>query len=458
MRLHLWKARPILDDIRGSAVPGFALVMIPALMLVGAGIDFTGVAMSRMRLQKAVDAATLAVAAKGWSNDSQQIAVNYVQNQFPGGARPSIETTVSGSNVTVKAKMDVPMNVLQLAHVVDTVRVSASATATIGTPGDKPMEVVIAFDSTGSMNAKGKIAAAREAAKSLLDSLTNGGANTNVRMGLVPFTNRVRLSLTHRGASWMTNTRNRAFLAGEVCKTTYPDAVYGPEEKVAKTCMSDGAPFDCSYKMKPVISQGAGVKTCAKKYQSDRWLGCVSSQDAPGDERAEIASGDKVQALYNDNDCPNEVTRLGATLEQMKAAIDALKPKGETYIAPGMLWAWRALSPKPPFADGAAYGAANKIIVLLTDGANTRSFKKPGDSGTDVVAANEKLSKVCAAAKASGIRIFSVAFQVEDQSIKDILVGCASSPPYYFDAENNEKLKTAFHMIGKQVSALRLVK
>jgi hypothetical protein len=152
------------------------------------------------------------------------------------------------------------------------------------------------------------------------------------------------------------------------------------------------------------------------------------------------------------------VTRLGATLEQMKAAIDALKPKGETYIAPGMLWAWRALSPKPPFADGAAYGAANKIIVLLTDGANTRSFKKPGDSGTDVVAANEKLSKVCAAAKASGIRIFSVAFQVEDQSIKDILVGCASSPPYYFDAENNEKLKTAFHMIGKQVSALRLVK
>jgi hypothetical protein len=207
-----------------------------------------------------------------------------------------------------------------------------------------------------------------------------------------------------------------------------------------------------------LISQGEGVETCAKKYKTDQWLGCISSQDAPGDERDEIASGDRVPALYNDNDCPTEVTRLGASLEEMKNAIDALKPKGETYIAPGMLWAWRALSPNPPFADGAPYDKANKIIVLLTDGANTRSFKKPGDSGTDVVAANEKLSKVCTAIKAKGIRIFSVAFQVEDSSTKDILVGCASSPPYYFDAENNEKLKTAFYTIGQQVSALRLVK
>jgi hypothetical protein len=194
------------------------------------------------------------------------------------------------------------------------------------------------------------------------------------------------------------------------------------------------------------------------QFVTKTWYGCVSSQKTPGDETDAIAPGFEAPALYNDNDCPAEVTRLGASLNTMKKAVDALSPKGETYIAPGLLWAWRALSPNSPFADGAPYDSANKIIVLITDGANTRSYQYPGDAASDVDAANEKLTKVCAAVKAKGIRIFAVAFQVTDATIKDILGKCASSPPYFYDASDNDRLKTAFFTIGQQVAGLRLVK
>jgi hypothetical protein len=130
---------------------------------------------------------------------------------------------------------------------------------------------------------------------------------------------------------------------------------------------------------------------------------------------------------------------------------------GETYIAPGLLWGWRLLSHNPPFADGLPAGSAKKILVLMTDGANTYSASYPEHHNTDVAAANDKLAKVCAAAKTGGLTLYTIAFQVTDTTIQNVLSQCATGVPYYYNAQTNADLQAAFTSIGAQLTNLRLV-
>jgi hypothetical protein len=116
----------------------------------------------------------------------------------------------------------------------------------------------------------------------------------------------------------------------------------------------------------------------------------------------------------------------------IKSAVNAMQAGGETYIAPGLLWAWRLLAPPSgsgPFGDGAPYGSIKKTIILMTDGANTHSPRYPDHEGTDVVLANKLTAQVCQNAKAQNIVIYTIAFEVTDQTIKDLLSQCSSGPP-----------------------------
>ena len=66
------------------------------------------------------------------------------------------------------------------------------------------------------------------------------------------------------------------------------------------------------------------------------------------------------------------LTNVKATIN---SAIDAMAAGGNTVIPEGLAWGWRVLSPGPPFTEGAPYNDQStiKIVVLLTDGANTIS-------------------------------------------------------------------------------------
>jgi Flp pilus assembly protein TadG len=430
------------------------VLFIPALMLVGAGIDYGGVNMARSRLQAAVDSVALAVVAKGSVNDARQVALGYIQNQFPT-QKPVVTTLVTKGLVVVTASVDVPMTILKM--MMDKTTVSANATAAMGAAADKPMEVVIAMDSSDSMAAGEKMAAARDAAKGLLDGLTDQGGNKAVRVGFVPFTNSINIGMGNQYASWAYNTRDRFEPGPYVCTTTYPDQKWGTPYLVPKTCSSDGVSFDCSYSTARVVSRGEPKRVCQESTVNYLWYGCVGSQNSPGDENAAISPDNRVPGLLNNADCPRPFMRIGS-LPRVIDEIDRVAPRGETYIAPGMLWAWRLLAPDGPFKDGAPYGSATKIIVLMTDGASTRSAKYPENEGSDIAAADAKLTKVCTGIKASGIRIFAVAFKVADQSVKSLLSSCASSPPYFYDARTNDSLKKAFAEIKDQVVGLRLVK
>ncbi len=98
------------------------------------------------------------------------------------------------------------------------------------------------------------------------------------------------------------------------------------------------------------------------------------------------------------------------------------------------MWGWRALSKHEPFDQGVGYGEivdgmkVRKVLVLMTDGMNTKSPIypsqdpiNPSHDGSDAALANTLTAELCTNIKAKGIAIYSVAFEVPDDSIKDIL-------------------------------------
>ena len=176
-----------------------------------------------------------------------------------------------------------------------------------------------------------------------------------------------------------------------------------------------------------------------------------------------MALTDPVPALVTDPTfyysygCPAPLQRLTTDSVSLKTQINALVAQQETYIAPGLLWGWRVVSPNAPFADGGAYGpATKKAIVLMTDGYNTHSANYPDHEAANVTDANNVTAATCNNIKTAGVAIYTIAFQVTDPTIKSILQSCATSVSYYYDATTIAALQSAFTSIGAQMTALRL--
>jgi len=202
----------------------------------------------------------------------------------------------------------------------------------------------------------------------------------------------------------------------------------------------------------------------------------------------------------------NAITPLTTSKSTVLDAIDDMDADGSTNIPLGVAWGWRALSKGAPFTQGRAKNAEDnvKIMIVMTDGNNT--YYKPSDlsggasnynkstygsygytksttvhdegrlfegysdntpshNGTGFTnAMNEHMLATCTNAKNEGIRIYSVAFNVaNNSSVKTILESCASTNPktgekQYFDATGSNALLSAFNAIGNDISNLRLAK
>lgn len=67
----------------------------------------------------------------------------------------------------------------------------------------------------------------------------------------------------------------------------------------------------------------------------------------------------------------------------IEKAIDAMQPAGNTNVPEGTAWGWRVVSSGAPFTEGRADGEKgnDKVIIVLTDGANTYSNTPSGSDG-----------------------------------------------------------------------------
>jgi hypothetical protein len=173
--------------------------------------------------------------------------------------------------------------------------------------------------------------------------------------------------------------------------------------------------------------------------------------------------------------CPPSAKVIGLTDDArlLKSSVEDYAASGTTAGHLGAQWASYLVSPNwggvlgaesrpAPYNDGKTV----KAIVLMTDGEfNTwegrcdvdrfgRSNCNP--NGTRGQQSNDRAKEVCEAAKAKGVQVFTVGFELNHPVALATLAACASSANHAFRAENGDELREAFAAIGRYLTNLRI--
>ena len=452
------------QDQRGNVAMMFSLAVVGFIGMAGLALEYTHGSMVKSRLTAAADAAALAAAkATGTVAERKKAGEDIFfasLGSVSGTSNHNVTITpvmangdVTGFPVTAKADMETTLGRI-FGH--KTIDIGAVSQANAG--AQENYEIAMVLDTTGSMSGA-ELATLKTAAKDLVDKLSaKSQAPDQIKFALVPFSQWVNVGLANRSATWIdvpadyTETKT-------VDVYTYPNKVETNCRTEQKTGYNDGVPYTYDATVCDTVL-GDPVITPTEQTYNHKWNGCVGSRNYP------LNTGDssyltRVPGLLN-HWCPGEIMPLTSDMAKVKASVDAMSAYGNTYIPSGLIWGWRVLSPGAPFNETAKGGTTkvNQVMIVMTDGANTKSPQYPDHWGTDTVLANDLTKETCANIKkdGGGIQVFTIAFEVTDVAIKTILQNCASSPANYFDASDATKLTAAFSKIADQLAALHLSK
>lgn len=322
------------------------------------------------------------------------------------------------------------------------------------------MELILALDVSGSM-AGDPIVALRKAANILVDQVIKPG-NNDIRIGIVPFNNYVNVGLANRDAAWIDVPDNTSTIV-EVCPVNEAASIDAgcTFERVCEELDVENA--SC----RTQITCPAGVElvrdACFERTNELVWLGCVGSRERPLNTQDRNFGSDPAVGVLMDPDAEcfeeNQVLELTSSASVIRKAIEQLRPAGRTYMAPGMAWSLRALSSENPFTTARLSNTRNdQVVVLLTDGANTRSFDEQDGNheSTDIDEAIDDMLAACEEVKAASIEVYTINFAIDDKDTEALLAACATSEDHVFEADSPIQLQTAFRTIANRFSSLAL--
>ena len=149
---------------------------------------------------------------------------------------------------------------------------------------------------------------------------------------------------------------------------------------------------------------------------------------------------------------------LSKDMSKAKATVSGLTARSETYIPAGILWGWRTLDESVPLSSSGVGVQADreKVMIVMTDGENQRSKNGVFHNASNINAANNKTDKLCTEAKRDDVTIYTIAYDVNDTTTKNMLNRCASDGSKFFDAKNASELAKAFKDIGDALQELRI--
>lgn len=248
--------------------------------------------------------------------------------------------------------------------------------------------------------------------------------------------------------------------------------------KLECTCQRWRSPGRCAsngWQLTPIAPAAAQARTC-------KYAGAQVGYGATADK---CSRGNYNGAGPNAYCTTTALLPLSITKAEALSAIQSMQANGMTNIGEGLAWGWRTLSPAPPYSQGRSYDDYHndKIIILMTDGQNTYThstnhnrsafgaagYAKPfahpqnGRIGTNYSSSaytaelTERTRAVCAGAKAAGIKIYTIAFRLEnDPATQALLQECATDNKHAFAASNGAVLIDSFQNIAREIARLRL--
>jgi Flp pilus assembly protein TadG len=404
-------AKRFAADQKGTFAIMAGLVAVPMVLAVGAAVDFGRYNATQTQVQAALDAAALTAAAMRNATDAERIkAANASFELNIAQSTASVykvekQFKIENKKVVATAEVEVPMAFMQVGGITE---VNGASRAEVNILVDKKAEIVMVLDYSGSMTdpvgGKTKYVAMKEAAKKLVTDLSKTDAD-RVQFGVVPFSHHVYTTLPGSmvvggtGSAWTGCTQDREY------------------------------PYN--------VSAGTPTPVAATKWNQP-W--------APE---------------HADADCKEYQKRNLKTLDLTKnfssvtTKLDAMRPYEWTHIALGVEFGYHMLSPNAPFTKGAAFNdkETKKFMLVLTDGMQTEPAFGPGGL-RDVASGEANLEKLCESAKADGITIITMAFDLDDTTTRKRLQNCATNPAQDFFVANDAKaLATAFESVKNAIAA-----
>ncbi|WP_306117956.1 MULTISPECIES: pilus assembly protein [unclassified Roseitalea] len=429
----------------------FVMASFPLIGSVAMAIEYANISRTQVRLQASVDAAVLFAGRYHEVNEvepSRDDVKRFVDANFEGAVEDvRIEIVDDEIAVTALARTDA----LFFGSLAPGVFVN-QADATVPINRGTDLELVLVLDNTYSMSADNKMVDLKRIATDFVTKIEDEAGDNDVRVGLVPFTNHVNVGMANRNASWITVPDDEEYTENR-CRWKRK---FEYSNCRMQTRYNDGVPYRRKVCDRKEISR---QWQCRDVTVRKRWRGCVGSRPSPHtlkDQRPDVP----FEGLLNVW-CGEPIKPLTGNFGQLRAAIGAMYPTQDTYMAPGVMWGLRLLTPEEPFTDARpASTDRRKVMVLMTDGDNQRSANlpwNPGNWGTDLAQADNWTKQACAEAKANGVTVFSIAFgKTVSAAGVDVMRECATDKNGFYQSRDAGALEDAFEDIGRRISALRL--
>ena len=399
-------------NTKGTIAVTYALSLVPILAAAGAAIDFARYSSMQTQMQGALDASTLAAAAAKDKTAAQRIQIgkdSFASNMATGFASNYTSTivfTVNDTTVQATATAKLPTTILAAAGINE---FDVNTNSDVKIPEIKKAEIALVLDYSGSMGdvagSEVKYVAMRQAAIKLIDDITKDNAD-KVKFALVPFSHNVYTTLPKSnvlgqtgGGNWTGCTQDRK----------YP---YN---------LTDATP-----------TSTAGAKWGQADAPDHAAWGC----------NGYIARDLKIRALTNN-------------FTAVKSQLNTMYPYAYTHVALGVEFGYHVLSPNAPYSEAVSYTDTGtvKYMVVLTDGAQTEPAFGPGTTRT-VAQGNSNLEALCTNAKASGITMITVAFDLDDNSQTQRLKNCSTnSATDFYAANTSSDVAMAFQTITNAITA-----
>ncbi len=447
---HIWNRFKL--DNSGSMATMFAIGSTVLLMIAGAAIEVTSLTKAVTNLQDAADSAVLAAAVSGDEFNEQKLkalATDLAESNLVDNFNLSLDRT--DSEVLVEITADYQTIVMGIFGY-KTRPISVQSGSAFGTGGK--LNLALALDTTLSMEG-GRMSSMIDAATHLLELMeeTDSGKG-NVKIGVVPFADYVRLDTAFGGEDWI-DVEADHYSSWDVL-----------DEANSVNCTTTGSGesevTNCEV---PVYETKTALIT---------WVGCMASR--PDGNHKTAAFDDKpfkgAAGRTTCNSQNNVITPLTDDFSKVENDLKSLTAKGKTYLPVGLLWAWRALEEESLFTDEKLDEdePTQKVLLLMTDGSNTASINGTPVSGDwDGVyhygsynedqnreAADALTVEMCNDIKNADIRLVTVAYEVDDADTKSMLKSCASTGADFHDARDAAKLLQAFGKIGSGFKKVRL--
>ncbi|HFE39050.1 MAG TPA: VWA domain-containing protein [Gammaproteobacteria bacterium] len=442
--------KAFLKNNKGSVAPIFAVVILTLLAGVGAAVDFTNINAKKTSYQSMADAAVLAAAKSGETDQAKLLAVAkefvVANNALGETLNTQLNLTPSGRvrvNITGNYKM-----VFMGMFGKKTTPVAVVSEAPLA--NSEPVNIAMVLDITGSMKGS-KIKSLRKSATGLITYL-EGIDSDAVKVSVVPFARYVKLDKSYRSKAWLDVPPDTTSAPYKSCYWTR-DNIPGTCRVVHSTCNNDGVSYPCSWTK---CDKGPKYKVCKMRVDKVTWHGCVGSRDFPWNEKSKYA-GHKIPGLMN-TWCKSKLLPLTDDLSAVKTSISKLKAWDKTYLPGGLVWGWRTLDKNAPLTQAAGSPKGTKdVMIVMTDGKNTVSPSGSGfHTGNDVNEANTTAKNLCTKIKADKIEVFTIAYDMSDVTAKNLLKNCATDASMFYDASSAADLDQAFQEIGRRLMKLRL--